>query len=109
MPFLRRVFIDRDVHFGKYLGEQVKGRSLKNQKRLIGVPYVAHLIVQNLSFNMNLISSPYRVPRPSYPIRDKFGRSGKQSFTEKGKIVDRHMYVLQYLVKIFWYKLSNQV
>ena len=56
---------------------------------------------------MNLISSPYRVPRPSYPFRGKFGRSGKGSFrpsylfggkvgssgklsfTDKAKIIDR--------------------
>ena len=36
-------------------------------------------------FNMILLSSPYRVPRPSYPFRRKFGRSGKGSFTEKLK------------------------
>ena len=53
------------------------------------VPYVAHLIVQVLSFNMNLISSPYGVPRTSYPFRCKFSRSGKGSFTEKAKIVGR--------------------
>ena len=83
------MFLDRIVHFGKNLGEQVKGRSPKKLKLLIAVPYVAHLIVQVLSFNMNLISSPLRVPRPSYPFGGKFGRSGKGSFTEKAKIVDR--------------------
>ena len=34
-------------------------------------------------------SSPKRVPRPSYPFREIFGRSGKGSFAEKAKIVDR--------------------
>ena len=50
--------------------------------------YVAHLKVQVPSFNMNLISSPQCVPRPSYPFRGKFGRSGKGSFSEKAEIVD---------------------
>ena len=74
---------------GKKLGEQVKGRSPKKLKLLIAVPCVAHLIVQVLSFNMNRISSPQRVPRPSYPFQGKFGRSSKGSFTEKAKIIDR--------------------
>ena len=39
---------------GKYLGEQVKGRSPKDLKSLIEVPYVALLNVQALSFNVNL-------------------------------------------------------
>ena len=71
------------------LGDQVKGRSPKKLKSLIEVPYVAHLKVQVLSFNKNLILSPQRFPRPSYPFLKKNGRSGKGSFTEKAKIVDR--------------------
>ena len=51
------VFLDRVVHFGKNLGEQVKGRS-PQKNFLIAVPYVAHLIAQVRSFNMNLIFSP---------------------------------------------------
>ena len=73
------------IHFGKYLGDQVKGRSPKEPKSLIEVPYVALLNVQALSFNVNLFSSPRRVPRPSYTFWQKFGRSGKGSFTEKAK------------------------
>ena len=38
---------------------------------------------------MNLFSSPQRVPTPSYPFRDNFGRSGKGSFTRKAKFVNR--------------------
>ena len=53
------------------------------------VPIVAHLKVQVLSFNMNLIFSPKRIPRRSYPFGGKLGKSGKGSFTEKAKIVDR--------------------
>ena len=75
--------------FRANLGDQVKGRSPKKLKSLIEVPYVAHLKVQILIFNMNLFSSPQCVPRPSYPFLEKFGRSGKILFTEKAKNVDR--------------------
>ena len=71
------------------MGDQEKGRSPKKLKSLMDVPCVAHLKVHVLRFNMNLISSPYRIPRPSYPFGGKLGRSGKGSFTEKAKIVDR--------------------
>ena len=57
---------------GKF-GDQVKGHSPKKLKSLIEVPYIAHLNVQDLRFNMNLISSRKRVPRPSYSFRGKFG------------------------------------
>ena len=83
------MFLDRVIDFGRYLGDHVNGRSPKKIILLKAVPYVAHLIVQVLSFNLNLISSPLRVTRPSYQFRLKFGRSGKGSFTEKAKIVDR--------------------
>ena len=79
--------LDRVIHFGEILGDKEKGRSTKKPKSLMDVPNVAQLKVQVLSFNMNLISSPKRIPRPSYPFRGKFGRSGKGSFTEKARIV----------------------
>ena len=91
MSFLRRVFIDQVIHFGKKfgisgkgrspnvahlkvqlgenLGDQEKGRSQKKLSSLIEVPYVAHLKVQVLSFNMNNVFSPQGVHRPSYPFR----------------------------------------
>ena len=71
------------------IGDQVKGRSPKKLKSLIVVLYVAYQKIQVLSCIMNLISSPQQAPRPSYPFRGKFGRSGKGSFTEKAKIVQR--------------------
>ena len=52
------MFIDQVIHFGKYLGDLAKGRSPKELKSLIEVPYVAHMKVQVLSFNMNFFSSP---------------------------------------------------
>ena len=73
----------------KNLGYQEKGPLTIKQKSLIEVPYVVYLKVQVLSFNKNLISSSQRVPRASYPFRLKFGGSGKGSFTEKSKVVDR--------------------
>ena len=42
---------------------------IKKLKSLIEVPYVAHLKVQVLSFNMNNVFSPQGVHRPSYPFR----------------------------------------
>ena len=50
------MFIDRVIHFVKklILGDQVKGPCTEMLKALIAVLYVAHLIVQVLSFNMNL-------------------------------------------------------
>ena len=71
------------------------GQFTKKLKSLLGVPYVAHLKMQVLSCNMNLISSPQRAPRPSYPFRGKFWRSGKGSFTEKLKSFKDLPYVLQ--------------
>ena len=50
-----------------------KCRSQKKLKSLIEVPYVVHMKVQVLNFNMNLIFSPWRVPRPCYTFREKFG------------------------------------
>ena len=56
--YLRSVFLDRVVHFGEYLGEQVKGHPARKLKLLIELPYVTGLKVEVLSFSMNLISSP---------------------------------------------------
>ena len=83
------MFLDQVIHFVKNLGNQVKGHSPIKIKSLIEVPYLTHLKVQVLSFNMNLISSPFCVPRPSQPFWERLGRSGKGSFDEKAKIVDR--------------------
>ena len=55
---LRSVFLDRVIHFGELLGDQVKGRSPKKLESLIEVPNVVLVKVHVLSFNMILISSP---------------------------------------------------
>ena len=83
------MFPDRVIHFGENLGDQEKGHFPKKLKSLIEVPYVLQVKVQVLSFNTILTSSPKRLPRPTYPFPGKFGRSGKWSFTDKAKIVDR--------------------
>ena len=51
------MFLDRVIHFGEALRDQVKGRSPKKLKSLIEVPNVVHVNVQVLSFNMILLSS----------------------------------------------------
>ena len=71
------------------MGGQVKGRSPKKLESLNDVPKVVQTKVHVLSFNMILVSSPERVPRPSYPFRKNFGRSGKGSFTGKAKNFNR--------------------
>ena len=58
LSFLRSVFQDKVIHFGKNLGNQVKGHSPEKTESLIEVPYVAHLKIQVLSLNMNLFYSP---------------------------------------------------
>ena len=70
------------------MGDQEKGRSPKKLKSLMDVPNVAHLKIQVVSFDMNLISSTKRIPRPSYPFGGKLGRSGKGWSTEEAKIID---------------------
>ena len=70
------------------MGDQVKGRSPKTLESLIDVPNPFHMKVHVLSFNMILVSSPERVPRPSYQFRRNFGRSGKGSFTERARVVN---------------------
>ena len=69
------------------MGDQVKGRSPKKLKSLIEIPYVAHLKVQVLSFNTNLIFS--RAPSPSSPCRGNLRDKVKGRSKKKTKIVDR--------------------
>ena len=64
------MFIDRVIHFGETLGDQVKGHSPGS---LIEVRNVVHVKVHVLSLNMILISTPYRVLTPSYPFRKDMG------------------------------------
>ena len=62
------VFLDRVIHIGGSLGYRVNGCSPKKLVSLVEVPYEALLKVQVLSYSMILISSAWRVPRPSYPF-----------------------------------------
>ena len=79
------MFLDRVIHFGGTLGDQVKGRSPKKLKSLLEVPNLVIRKVHVLSFNIILISSQWRVLTPRYPFRRKFGREGKGSFSENAK------------------------
>ena len=71
------MFLDRVIHFGETLGDQVKGRSPKKLKSLNEVPNLVHVKVHVLNFSMILISSPYGVLTPSYPFRGSLGDQGK--------------------------------
>ena len=62
------MFLDRVIDFGETLEDQVQVRSPKKLPLLIEVPNVVHVKVHVLSFNMILISSPWRVLTPSYPF-----------------------------------------
>ena len=104
---LRSVLLDRVIHFGEILGDQEKDRSPKKLKSVMDVPYVAHQKVQVLSFNMNLTSTPQRIPRPSYPLGGKLGRSGKLSFTEKIKSLIEVPYVAQLKLRVLSFNMNN--
>ena len=69
------------------MGDQVKGRSPKKLKSIIEVPNVVHMKVHVLSFNMILISSPYRVLTSSYPLREDLGDKVKGSSPKNLKIL----------------------
>ena len=62
------MFLDRAIHFGETLGDQVKGRSPKKLESLIEVPNVVHVKVQVLSLDMILILSTEPVTTASYPL-----------------------------------------
>ena len=64
-------------------------RSTKKLKLLFGVPDELHFKVKFFSYICILFSSPWRVPKLSFAFWEKIGRSGKGSFTEKAKIIDR--------------------
>ena len=78
---------DRVIRFGEVLGDQVKGSSPKKLESSVIVLGVLHVNIHVLSFNVILISSPWRVPRPSYPFLGNFGRSGKARSPKKLKLL----------------------
>ena len=79
------MFLDRVIHFGETLGDQVKSRSLKKLKSLVEVPNLVHKKVHVLIFNMILISSQKCVLTPSYPSLGKFGDKVKGRSPKKRK------------------------
>ena len=85
------MFLDQVIHFGKHLGNQVKGHSPKKDK------IVDRGSIGSAPENMNLFYSPQRDPSPSSPFKGNLGdqvkghsqkKSGKGSFTEKAKIIN---------------------
>ena len=95
------MFLDRVIHFGETLRDQVKGRSPKKLKSLIEVPNLVHVQVQVLRFSMILISSPWRLLKPRYPFWRKFEREGKGSFSEKAKNFNRGSLSMPMKVHVF--------
>ena len=71
------MFLDRVIHFGETLGDQVMGRSLKRLESLIVVPNVIQVRVVVLCCDMILISSLCRVLTPSNPFRKDCGHKIK--------------------------------
>ena len=54
---LHSVFLDRVIHFGQTLGDQVKGGSPKKLKSLIEVPNLVHVKVRSkIQYDPYLIS-----------------------------------------------------
>ena len=101
------MFLDQVIHFGEILGDHEKDRSPKKLKSLMDIPEVAHLKLQVLSINMNLVSSPKRIPRPSYPFGGKVGRSGKGPFPEKLKSLLEVPYLAHLKVQVLSYNMTN--
>ena len=82
------MFLDRVIHLGVTLADQIKGRLPKKLKSFIGVPNVVQVKVHVLGFNKILISPPLRVLRPIKPFRRNFVQYGNVSFSEKARIVN---------------------
>ena len=82
------MFLDRVVHFGENLGEQVKGRQTRNLKLLIE----GSLCNAHESTGSTFEYEPYlfslACSKTELSVSGKIWRSGKGSFTEKAKIVD---------------------
>ena len=100
------MFLVRVVHFGENLGDQVKGRSQKKLKSLILVIYIAHLKIHVLMYNMNLISSPWRVPSPSYPFLEMFGDHVKGRSPKKLKLMIEVHYVAHLKVHVLSFNMT---
>ena len=86
---LRSVFLDRVIHFGETLGEQVKDRSPNRVESLIEVPNVVHVKVHVPSFNMILSSTPSSVLTLNYRFLQNVVANGKGSFSEKAQCFNR--------------------
>ena len=63
------MFLDRVIHFGETLGDQVKDRSPKKLELIIEVPKVVSVKVHILGMTVLLISPRLRVLKLSYTFR----------------------------------------
>ena len=75
-------------------------RSPHKLKSLIEVPYIVDVKVHVLSFNMILISSPKRVPTPSYPYWGNLGDQVKGRSPKKLKFLIEVPYVVHLKVQV---------
>ena len=68
------MFLDRVIHLGENLGDQVKGRSPKKLKTFIEVSNGVQGKEKVLVGNIFRIRSLQHVLKPSYPFVGHFGR-----------------------------------
>ena len=68
------MFLDRVIHFGETLGDEVKGRSPKKLKSLFEVSTEVQVEVHAISYNMIFVSCLEHVLTPRYQFEGKFGR-----------------------------------
>ena len=83
------MLLDRVIHFGETLGDQVKGRSPKKLKSLIEVPNVVHVKVHVLSLNMILDRTRDDERKSGYLGGGRIVKKSKESFCEQPKIFIR--------------------
>ena len=70
------------------MDNKVRFRSPKKLKILIEVHLACQVKVHVFSFNIILLSSAERVPRPRYSLRRNFGRTGKGTLPEYAKLIN---------------------
>ena len=81
------MFLDRVIHFGVTLGDQVKARSTKKQKSLIEVPDVVHVKVHVLTFNRSLSHLRSVFLNRVIPFGENLGDQVKDRSPKKLKIL----------------------
>ena len=85
----QKFVITQSYTFRNICGSAVKGPFPEGAQTIDGVSNGTRLEVLVFRLNMDLLCFTEGIPCMSYSISVKFGGSGKGSFTEKAKIVDR--------------------